>query len=146
MFCCFLSVLFSKLFLFCFLQVSLVWYFAIPPDLSTRYPGPTTEKFLALFSRYIDLPLSEEGRLKLWGFRRKSSANAEDKELRSVAETDYEFDPYSSANVTAPTSPASSGWGLKMPSEITWPNAFHRGAFPSTDFRNCRFELIPTLT
>jgi len=38
----------------------------------------------------------------------------------------------------------SSGW--KIPSDITWPTAYDKGALPPSDYRNERFKLIPSIT
>jgi hypothetical protein len=35
---------------------------------------------------------------------------------------------------------------MKMPSDITWPEASEPGALPPSDFRNMRFKLIPSVT
>ena len=40
--------------------------------------------------------------------------------------------------------PTSSGW--RVPSDITWPTAYDKGALPPSDFRNERFKLIPSIT
>ncbi len=47
-------------------QISLVCYFALPPDLRTRFPCEPTERFLALFDEFSRLPSSEEERRALW--------------------------------------------------------------------------------
>ena len=50
----------------------------------------------------------------------------------------------SSPPVAVAAAAPSSGW--RVPSDITWPTAYDKGALPPTDFRNERFKLIPSIT
>lgn len=46
----------------------------MPPDLLERFPGPETENFLKLFKEYLNLPITEVERLKLWGQKTKTQS------------------------------------------------------------------------
>ena len=48
------------------------------------------------------------------------------------------------ASLPVPPVASSSGW--KIPSDITWPTAYDKGSLPSSDYRNERFKLIPSIT
>jgi hypothetical protein len=54
-------------------QVSIVTYFAIPPDVRERFPGPEIEKFLSMLRRFVDMPRTDEERLRQWGVEEAST-------------------------------------------------------------------------
>ena len=65
----------------------------------------------------------------------------------SIAETrtpEQKVPIHTSSHPVAAAAPTSSGW--RVPSDITWPTAYDKGALPPSDFRNERFKLIPSIT
>lgn len=100
--------------------VSMVAFFAMPPNILDRFPGMSTEKFVKLFKNFANLGTEEE-RLASWGIHSDSPAP-------------------SGGNGNG-----GSSW-LKVPSDIQWPSPQEPGAYPQTDFRNKRIKLIANIT
>eukprot|EP01034_Spumella_vulgaris_P039018 gene39018-48185_t len=129
--------------------ISIVTYFALPPDLADRFAEGEVDKFQSLFGRFINIPVNEAERLATWGVTSKTHKHNDD---GTVTETDgggesEEEDGGAHAHATPSPAPAaaSGGW-MKMPSDISWPDPHEPGALPPTDFRNLRFKLIPSVT
>ena len=133
--------------------VSLVSYFAMPPDVYERYPGIDTENCLKLFKEFINMPTTEKDRLSLWGLSEKT---AEDNaglgfegsdNASSMGGYDNDINSTSSSmhqrpTVSAPTT-AGSVWGYN---DINWPDGTEPGTYPTADFKNLRFKLVPLIT
>jgi len=103
--------------------ISIVSMFAVPPELSEPISSRDSADMQAqkrLWQAYIDMPGSEEERLEM--FR------------RAERETDE----------SSSSSSFFSGW--RTPSDITWAPKEEPGVYPSTDFKNQRFKLVPTVT
>ena len=117
--------------------VSMVAFFAMPPNILDRYPGMSTEKFVKLFKNFAKLGTEEE-RLASWGIHSDSPA------------------PSGGGGGNGGTGGGSGGGGgggggggsswLKVPSDIQWPSPQEPGAYPQSDFRNKRIKLIANIT
>lgn len=140
--------------------MSITTFFAVPPDLAERYDPSEVETFQSLFGRFINIPSTEAERLATWGVVTHSGGE-DSGHLSGVEESDGDDHTISTtgsaptAMNSLPTSPGvskeqhSSGGGggwMKMPSDISWPDPREPGALPQSDFRNCRFKLVPNIT
>lgn len=99
--------------------ISMVAYFALPPNILEMRPGIETERFIKTLKKFADVGTEEE-RLASW-----SSTDGGD--------------------VGGCTNTTSSSW-LKVPSDIQWPIPQEHGAYPQSDYRNKRFKLIANIT
>ena len=111
--------------------VSLVAFFALPPNMLERSPSSATTKFADLFKTFTALP-DERERLAAWGI----APPAEHK-----GETDDGSDEGAAKSAARP----QSGNWLKV-SDIQWPAPECPGAFPPEDFRHQRLKLICNIT
>ena len=110
--------------------VSMVAYFALPPNVLDRFPGGATEKFLRVFEKFTNVGTDEE-RLASW--------KAEGVDITPPRSDNKETSSSSSSGSSG------SSW-LKVPADIQWPSPHEPGAFPQSDFRNQRFKLIANIT
>jgi hypothetical protein len=102
--------------------ISIVSMYAVPPELSEPISAADTPDMQAhkrMWQAFIDMPASEEERL--------AQCVRAEREAAEVAASSY-----------------FSGW--KAPSDITWGTKDEPGVFASTDFKNQRFKLVPTVT
>jgi len=128
--------------------VSLVAYFALPPDLLIKDKSVEAKKFKALFDKFVDMPRTESDRLAAWGISPSASAGGGGGGGAGGAGGE------SAKEETASTTGSSVGGGgggggggwLKVPSDIQWPLPQEPGALPQSDFRNARFKLVPLIT
>jgi Protein ENHANCED DISEASE RESISTANCE 2, C-terminal len=107
--------------------VSIVAFFAVPPYFEDSIKDAETRQFYTMFKKFIDLPRTEEARMKLWGLPK---APEEDSEVGAAA---------------GGAGGKGGGW-FKMPSDITWPDGTEPGSLPQEDFRNVRCKLVPLIT
>ena len=125
--------------------MSIVAYFALPPDVSnlpelqqggSEAAGALTEleKFRRLFLSFVRLPADERERRLAWGLPPDRPDSASD-------------NSDSHTNLTSSSSSSSSSW-MKMPSDISWPDPQDPdpGTLPASDFRNARFKLVQCVT
>lgn len=99
--------------------VSIVATFGVPQSMAVISPSDDedTKCFKRLWKEFINMPATEDDRLRRWGVDPRNPSAYE---------------------------PDKSSWN--MPSDITWAGPFEPGAFPPNDFKNQRFKLIPTMT
>ena len=112
--------------------VSIVAYCAVPCDIIERFPGQSTEQFINMFERFIDMPRNETERFAAWGVSAKLN---EDQSIQSSDSSDAEGEEESK--------PKSSIW--RLPTDITWPDVSNVGTLPQSDFRNTRMKIIPSI-
>lgn len=137
---------------------------------STARAGKELDRFLSLLDRFLDVPATENERLAAWGVQPKQErqkaggeeggANSDGAISRTTSvdkashgsqqngeDNDSADDSLSDSGAASAAATGSGGGGwYKMPSDITWPTAYEKGALPPEDFRNQRFKLIPAIT
>jgi hypothetical protein len=102
--------------------ISIVSMYAVPPELCapiTAADSPSLQAHKRLWHAFVNMPASEAERL--------AQCTRAEREAEEAAASSY-----------------FSGW--RAPSDITWGSKEEPGVFPSTDFKNQRFKLVPTVT
>ena len=117
--------------------VCVVAFFALEPDLRSCFDPSECDKFVKMFSKFIDIPCDESERRELWGIM--SSTVESDKTEGEGSEIS------DSRKSRSPISKSSkSSW---IPSDISWPDPLDPdpGTYPQGDFRNERFKLLQAI-